>query len=67
MTTNPQFSFNAQTLISGRNHSESKLEIGRETDMQKNLSVLRKGIPFDFSFIMSEEAIYQLRQAGHIN
>lgn len=65
MTTNPQFSFAAQTFDAA--HSSSKLEIGRDTNAQQNLSVLRKGLPFDFSFIMSEEAIYQLRQAGHIN
>lgn len=65
MTTNPQFSFAAQNVEAA--HSSSRLEIGRDTNTEKNLSVLRKGIPFDFSFIMSEEAIYQLRQAGHIN
>lgn len=65
MTLNPQFSFAAQ--IDEAAHSSSRLEIGRDTNTQQNLSVLRKGLPFDFSFIMSEEAIYQLRQAGHIN
>ncbi|AHI60422.1 hypothetical protein Ea357_268 [Erwinia phage Ea35-70] len=65
MTTNPQFIFVAQN--SDATHSVEKLEVGRDTDAQKNLTELRKGLPFDFSFIMSEEAIYQLRQAGHIN
>lgn len=63
MTTNPSFSYVAQT--SDVTHSKSRLEIGRDTDVQKNLAVLRNGLPFDFSFIMSEEALYQLRQAGH--
>lgn len=65
MTTNPQFVFVAQ--VSDATHSVEKLEVERNTDALENLSVLRKGVPFDFSFIMSEEAIYQLRQAGHIN